>query len=352
MVGINRAHPLARGLLAIVLPAQGLAPRDIAWGRVTLSPQGGTTLKAAAGGMGWDVATTGTDGLQSTITAPGFPFSIGLVFVPGTLVANAHLAGLANSAALNTRSRIGLRIDPGGTKVGAYSMGTTGALGEDVSTNTVLAGRQNVAVGVLAATGSRKVYLNGIAGAGNATASIPASIDSLALGSAPGSSRQNGQVGQYQLLVVWDRVLSDAEAIEFTRNPWQLFTSDAQPARIAALAPQASAASVTGAGGIASAEAFGTAAVTWRKTIAPSGIASAEAFGTATVTRSSVAAVQPGGIASAEAFGTATVSFRTRISPSGIASAEAFGSATVSRNGAVIAAFKRHRMGIGIFLGL
>jgi len=73
----------------------------------------------------------------------------------------------------------------------------------------------------------------------------------------------------------------------------------------------------TGANGIASAEAFGTASI--NPAISPSGIASAEAFGTAQLNQQVVCA----GIASTEAFGTASIGLS--ISPSGIASTEAFG---------------------------
>jgi hypothetical protein len=88
--------------------------------------------------------------------------------------------------------------------------------------------------------------------------------------------------------------------------------------------------SISGAGAIASAEAFGTPTVTpGAVTVHPSGIASAEAFGTPTIIHAALLA--PSGIASAEAFGTPTVTLGAVIlGPSGIASAEAFGTPTVT----------------------
>lgn len=222
-VGINRANPLTSGMLVLVHPAQGSAPRDVNVGLTAFAPQNGTAAKAGAGGIGWNVATAASDGLQAVASSPGFPVSIGVVFVPGTLAASANLACYANSSVVNTRSRIGLRIDTGGTTVGAYSMGATGTLGEDVATNAVQVGRANVALGVFASTSGRKVFLNGVAGAGSATGSVPTSVDSLCVGSGAASTRQNGQVGQYQLFIVWNRALSDAEAREFSRDPWQVF---------------------------------------------------------------------------------------------------------------------------------
>lgn len=75
-------------------------------------------------------------------------------------------------------------------------------------------------------------------------------------------------------------------------------------------------------------------------TIQPSDIASAEAFGTAVVTF--VASVAPSGIASGEAFGTAQFSTGVpQILPNGIASAEVFGTATFTQAGNI-------RLSIGV----
>ena len=85
----------------------------------------------------------------------------------------------------------------------------------------------------------------------------------------------------------------------------------------------ASVQTIQDAGGILSAEAFGTAQA--NQNIAASGIASAEAFGTAKLNLN----VLTSGIASAEAFGTAVVSagasVQTIQDAGGILSAEAFG---------------------------
>lgn len=89
--------------------------------------------------------------------------------------------------------------------------------------------------------------------------------------------------------------------------------------------------------GISSAEAFGTPAITAGAVdIAPTGIASAEAFGTPVITTGAVD-IAPTGIASAEAFGTpALTTGSVTISPTGIASAEAFGTPIVADEGAQI----------------
>ena len=82
---------------------------------------------------------------------------------------------------------------------------------------------------------------------------------------------------------------------------------------------------------IASAEAFGTAAITAGAAVAPSAIASAEAFGTAALALGIAAT----GVASAEAFGSSTVSASSGLAPAGIASAEAFGAASVLSTGQI-----------------
>lgn len=98
--------------------------------------------------------------------------------------------------------------------------------------------------------------------------------------------------------------------------------------------------------GIASAEAFGTAAIQFAQTVSPSGIASAEAFGTSqlnlTIALTGIASseaigspvigastIAPEGIASSEAMGSPTVIIQQFVSPTGIAAAEAFGDASL-----------------------
>jgi hypothetical protein len=94
-------------------------------------------------------------------------------------------------------------------------------------------------------------------------------------------------------------------------------------------------ASITGAGAIASVEAFGSPTITrGTVSITTSGIASLEAFGSQTITRGTVT-VTTSGVASLEAFGGATVA-RGTVSITGvgtIASLEAFGGTTVSGTG-------------------
>ncbi len=85
--------------------------------------------------------------------------------------------------------------------------------------------------------------------------------------------------------------------------------------------------------GIPSEETFGTAVFgrISRASIAPSAIASAEAFGAASFSPTYEGTILPTGIPSEEVFGAATFRFRARFAPTGIPSAEAFGDASFSR---------------------
>jgi hypothetical protein len=95
-----------------------------------------------------------------------------------------------------------------------------------------------------------------------------------------------------------------------------------------------SPASITGAGNIATAGAFGSPTISQAAaTLSPTGIATAGAFGAPTLR----ATAAPAGVASAGAFGSPTISqAAATLSPSGIATAAAFGSPTISQAAATL----------------
>lgn len=201
--------------------------------------------------------------------------------------------------------------------------------------------------------------------------------------------------GQIALFACFDSLMSEAELVELTANPWGIFARrSAGPFLFnepAAGGPAAvtctglasteafgtsvfnnlAAVGLTGIAtaeafgdtaltrtslaavsctGIASAEAIGSASVAWRSQIDLTGIGSAEAFGTHAVVGSGH--VFPTGIASAEAFGTAAVSFRAAFSCTGIASSEAFGSHEFTKDGAPPSSGGWRRLAIGLSIGL
>jgi len=221
VVCLDRSNPLVAGLAFELLPASGIAPHDLIGG-VAMVAQGGTLLKPSLGGVGWNVATTGTDGMQGPSVSAGYPISMGVVFVPGTLIASANLFNLANSTVNSSTSRLGLRLNATPT-VSAVTSSSAGAVSASNSPNAPLVGRVNTAVGVFLSGASRKVYLNGQSGAVETTSRVVTGLDSTCIGSAAATVRQGGQVGQYLLAVTWNRALSDVEALSFTSNPWQIF---------------------------------------------------------------------------------------------------------------------------------
>lgn len=96
------------------------------------------------------------------------------------------------------------------------------------------------------------------------------------------------------------------------------------------IGPVGGAAATLSPTGIASTEAFGSAALS--SDVAPPGIASGETHGAAALTLT----ITPGGIGSDEAFGTPALSMAGTISPSGIPTGEAHGTPTITAN-AIIA---------------
>lgn len=312
-VGLNRSNPLTRGLKIALVPANGRGVRDLITGGAFTTPG----LKANRGYLGWDVATTTTDTVEGATTV-AFPATIAAVFIPGTLAAGANVFSFVNSGAINTRSRLGLRIDSTATKIDAYSMNATGTAVQDTSTNTIVAGQVNVAVAQLISTSSRKVWLNGIAGAGNSTSNIPASIDTISAGSAAATTtRQTGLAGQYLLLLAWDHTLTDQEIREFCSNPWQILWQPAVTDAIANLSTAGNADGATGTvttggvagtatGAAAASGAVGTATVGGTAGAATGAAAASGATGTAT--SSGVPGGAVGVAAASGATGTATSS--------------------------------------------
>lgn len=217
---VNIANPITKGLQFVLIPTQ-LNPADLLSG-VQFTAQGGTTLSNNLGGIGWDVITTGTDGLQAGVVRSSLPTSVGLVFFPGTLASNANLFNFANSASLSAINRLGLRVGSA-NNLSVYSSGPTGTTVESLSPNTIDVTKINVAVGVFTGAASRTAYLNGQAGTVNTTSNIPTGTNTTNLGSSAATIRQNGQIGHYVLAVTWNRALTQAEAISFTKNPWQIF---------------------------------------------------------------------------------------------------------------------------------
>lgn len=222
---LNRNSSLTRGIQFLILPTVGGgAPIDLVAGNaVAWSTVGSGGNRATVDGLGWNIATATTDAVQASVSGLSFPFSMGVVMVPNAGAAGNWIASACNGTVANTNSRVGLKMDFLGD-VSASSSNASGTSTADQTTNKITVGEPQAIAGTFASVTNRKSFLNGRAGTGNTGSNIPASIDTLCVGSGAASgTRASAQTGAYQLFVYWNRALTDAEAIEFTRNPWQIF---------------------------------------------------------------------------------------------------------------------------------
>ncbi len=132
-------------------------------------------------------------------------------------------------------------------------------------------------------------------------------------------SGSQGYMGESALAVAFPEYITPEDALKLSNNPWQIFRQERE---LVFPSTGGGAASITGAGQIASAEALGQPAL--NVNIAAVGVTSGEALGSPAV----AATVAASGIASTEAAGSPAIA--AAVSGSGIASAEAFGSAAVA----------------------
>lgn len=270
----------------------------------------------------WDRVLTANELLVETVyRRPMFPSSLHAWW---PLVAHTDLAdysgagrGLSSSGTISTESDLwkpwkpGARIYSLAAASGAASVSSAGAIASAQAFGTATLTRTSVAS--VTGTGIASSEAFGTATVTRVNLQSVSGAGAIASAEAFGTATFTGSTN----LTLYPSGIASAEAFgTATVTKTQVET-------------------VSGAGAIASAEAFGTATVTRTKldsVSAAGAIASAEAFGTATLTRSQVASVSVTGIASAEAFGTQVITWRKTVSPSGIASTETFGTAVVSTN--------------------
>lgn len=240
-------------------------------------------------------STTGQDRAHRRGISKSMPS--GLTF-DNTVTYKSYAQVFESAANDNMRSRFGLRILSEDGQTVRHTPLAVAEYGDNLEWNTAL---------------RNKGFLNGDAGAGSYTTVEGDRLEPVwghndSAGSSISGSSRWGSAGSADLG-------ENETSTSTTERPW--FETSLTIAFVDYIRPT----------GIASAEAFGTAAVDL--TINPSGIASAEAFGTPTVEISTAQNIDPTGIASAEAFGMLSVDLT--INPSGIASAEAFGTAVIDQ---------------------
>lgn len=260
---------------------------------------------------------------QSKLMSGDLGFSFLCVFVPAASSTKYTLGTFNGQTSRNTQCSMnasnGLDMDWEGT-ANSLSTGDLGLRGG------------NICVAGFSDTngGTNFACANGRRGGSATTGGVQGNVTAAYIARASSTSNQRLNGG----LLLWalgERV-PDEHLVQLTAYPHRIFGDEP----ILIFPAAAGGGTITGAGNIASAEAFGSATVVpGVVTVTPTGIASAEAFGTAQINQTISGA---GNIASAEAFGSSTVvPGVVAITGAGdIASAEAFGDAAVSAGGSFI----------------
>lgn len=210
---LNRAHPLARGLVSMVTPHQGL--KDIVNGRAGTPTALGTALTPK--GRAWQF-----DGNTSLINWGGLPPN--LPDLTGTYTMAAWV--MANSA---SPARTVTQVCDGTRNTHICYVPTNSYLGLESAASgsglSVLVSSGSPCLVIGSATGGTPidVYVNGVKGQNNGSPGITASTQAgYTIGKRIGGT---SFLGPLWMSAVWNRYLTAEEKLQFTRNPWALFES-------------------------------------------------------------------------------------------------------------------------------
>lgn len=221
-VGINWANPLTWGLAHVALPlrADGLLYDFVT--QKWFTPSGGGSLGLTPGGRALKTASASSQyqSLPSNVT--GQPLTLLVVHTVDSSTSEAHVSlGTASGS-----GRAVLFYGNGGAQYLVSTVNTSGGVG----TNTSIAassGVQNVAGIITDATPNNWCFVNGVLSPVTAAASLPS-------GSMPFlyvSGRMNNTIGSFadqrcNLVLVWNRALSDAEIAQACAAPYQVLDDE------------------------------------------------------------------------------------------------------------------------------
>lgn len=213
IVGIDWGNPITRGLVGVVTPNN---IREILNGVIpTLS--GSHAIGYGLGGQGRVFPNESTDYEQyaGTWSRPSGSVSHLSVFsLPSAPTVSARLSGNFQT------STNGYGIIPNGTNI-RYATARSGT-NSIITGSAPVAGKLYVALGVTDAT-NNTLYENGIITAGpTAHGGWTAATGNFRLGLDSGGSGAACKSTIF-LSLVWNRALTDSEAREITKNPWQIF---------------------------------------------------------------------------------------------------------------------------------
>lgn len=213
-VGLDRGNPLTRGIIACVAPPLGVG-----------TVNSGVTAAVSNPGEVWTF-TTGSATQEVSVPTKGYtggsPFSV-LVICKSTAssgtsqsLASINFNGTNVPFYLSLGNTVSLGVT--GCWIGYYSGGwKTTPSGTEIRNDGLW---HVVAGGVV--SGSQRCFLDGaLIGSATGSGTSGNNTNAISFGNYKNDSTSLG--GQIALGIVWDRFLSDAEFIEVSANPWQVF---------------------------------------------------------------------------------------------------------------------------------
>lgn len=214
-VRLDRAHPLTRGIdIAFIdLEAPGLI------GPATLTKVESPTRVGAQYGLGWYFGAFGGDSFDAQnwpVLAAGTEYTY---LVVAQLTATGSIGHLVDGD--NSTLAFQFRVET----TGAPSLLGWNTVPEVVTaTGTVIPIGEAQTIIARQTTTTCDVFQKGVKTATTAfTGTIAGQVaNEYFVGTRSGSTNLKGSIG---LLIRWNRAISDAEALEISRNPWQLFAA-------------------------------------------------------------------------------------------------------------------------------
>lgn len=195
---LNNTNDLARGVLVAEYPS---ATRLIGVTGVT-----GVPTKLMRDGVCWTTERTNVSTVRH-ITPLGKTITRGTVLVLGTIRNGASDSG-------NPGRLVGGLIHIGNSEVdymGRYR-GSLPALND---------GRLKCLIVRFSSSSVSDLFINGVFY--SPTSGTPSAFSNSTLTWLNDGSLPRSSAGEYSLIVAWDRMLSDAEIVNVSNNPWQIF---------------------------------------------------------------------------------------------------------------------------------
>jgi hypothetical protein len=310
---IDWGHKILKGVNAAIIAYGDTTDWAINQGKLIAAPTVNGTFAKSVISKGRSLAFNGSDTYlaydPANIPADEFTLLVGGVF--------GSLSGVTGIVDCSNGSTSGWSLFTSGTDMylsGNHWSGDLLSSGWTTGSFFHLAARNKAGVG-------KAIFRNGvkIASSGLALAGVSNPVNPLWFGRLKVSSPQY-VTGNFAYFYLLDKYLSDDAIKSISENQWRILAWPSLRIPVGT-ASAGGAASISGAGQIASAEAFGTSVLLLQVSVA--GLATGEGIGSVAIS----GAIAAGGVTSLEAMG--SPAFATAIIAAGIANAEAFGQPNV-----------------------